>query len=145
MIRLSVVENTKFIEMFATVFSYIHVPSRSSVGRHFLNLVSNVRAKLKNILKGQSHLCTTADIWSTKYRSYMDVSVHWINAATLERESEMMGCFPFYGSHTFDKVAETLKSIQREFGTSERKIVTTVTDSGSDLKLSKNLGYAQQK
>ena len=75
----------------------------------------------------------TADIWSTKHRNYMGVFLHCINAATLEQESGMLGCFRFCGSHTFDKVAKKLDAIQREFGISERKIVATVTDNGSNF------------
>ena len=93
--------------------------------------------------KDQTHLCTTADIWSTKHRSYIEVSVHWINAATLERESGVMGCFRFYGSHT---LTEKLDAIQREYGKSKKKIVATVSDNGSNfLKAFKELVYAQQK
>ena len=75
-ILLSGMENKKFIEMFGTVSLSLYVSSRQSVVRHILDLASNVRAKLKNKLFGQSHLCTTADIWSTKHTSYMGVSVH---------------------------------------------------------------------
>ena len=63
----------------------------------------------------------------------MGVSVHWIDADTLLRQSGVLGCFRFQGSHTFDKVAEKLDAIQREFGISERKIVATVTDNGSNF------------
>ena len=70
-ISLSLMENKKFIKIFATVSLPLHEPSRRSVGKLILDLASNVRAKLKNKLQGQSHLCTTADIWSTKHRGYM--------------------------------------------------------------------------
>ena len=63
----------------------------------------------------------------------MGVSVHWINAKTLQRESGVLGCYRFIGSHTFDRVGEMLDTIQRDFGIKERKVVATVTDNASNF------------
>lgn len=35
--------------------------------------------KLKNTLEKVNYLCTTADVWSAKRRSFMGVTVHWID------------------------------------------------------------------
>ena len=133
MLPLSLVENTKFIDLFAKVCPSLNVPSRRTVGRHLLSAADTVKTQLKQTLHLQKHVCTTADIWSTKHRSYMGVSVHWINTLTLQRESGVLGCYRFIGNHTFDKVGEMLDTIQRDFGISETKIVATVTDNGSNF------------
>jgi len=56
-----------------------------------------------------------------------------INAVTLERKSGTLGCVRFTGCHTFDKIAEKLDDLRREFSICERKIVATVTDNGSNF------------
>ena len=79
MIPLLVVENKNFIEMLVTVSSTLHVLSRRSLGRNILDSASNVRTKLRNKLQGRSHVCTTADIWSTKHRSYIGTCLGTMN------------------------------------------------------------------
>ena len=67
------------------------------------------------------------------HRSYMGVSVHWINAKTSQRESGVLGCCWFVGSHTFDIIGGMLDTIQRDFGVKERKVVATVIDNASNF------------
>jgi len=43
--------------------------------------------KLKTTLEKVKYLCTTADVWSAKRRSFMDVTVQWIDEDSLERKS----------------------------------------------------------
>ena len=133
MLPLSIVENAKFIGLFSKVCPTLSVPSRTTLSRQIFNVTSTVKAQLKEILHAQDYLCTTADIRSNKHRSYMGVSVHWINAKTLQRESGVLGCYRFIGSHTFDRVGEMLDTIQRDFGIKERKVVATVTENASNF------------
>lgn len=63
---------------FTGVYPELTVPSRRSVGRHISELATNVHTTLKEKLAAQDYLCTTADIWSTKHRSFMGITVHWV-------------------------------------------------------------------
>ncbi|RXG71012.1 hypothetical protein Avbf_02246 [Armadillidium vulgare] len=121
------------------VYPTLALMSRRSLGRHIFQKVDEVHAKIKTDLSQQAFLCTTADVWSTKHRSFMGVTVHWINESTIERQSATLACSRFKGAHTYTKVAEILSSIHRKFVISRSTIIATVTDNGANFaKFSKN-------
>ncbi|KAH6929934.1 hypothetical protein HPB50_007001 [Hyalomma asiaticum] len=68
-------------------------------------MTSYVRAQLS----AQNYVATTADVWSTPHRSFMGVTVHWIDADSLCRKSLALACRRFPGSHTYDR----LNSVQK--------------------------------
>lgn len=88
--------------------------------------------RLKDLFKSVDYLCATADIWSTKHKSYMGVTVHWIDSKTLERKSNVLCCRRFESPHTADRIALLLNSVYKEFGI-EDKILVTVTDNASNF------------
>ena len=77
-------------------------------------------------VKDQLHVCTTVDVWSTKARSFLGVTVHWIDKVMLSRESAALACRRFKGSHTYDRIAELLDEIHNDFGLTHDKIQTMV-------------------
>ncbi|KAL7641882.1 UNVERIFIED_CONTAM: hypothetical protein RMT77_007756 [Armadillidium vulgare] len=107
--------------------------SRRSLGRHIFQKADEVYAKIKTDLSQQGFLCTTADVWSTKHRSFMGVTVHWINESTIDRQSATLACSRFKGAHTYTKVAEILSSMHRKFVISRSTIIATVTDNGANF------------
>ena len=52
--------------------------SRRTLGRLIKHKVNDVKTILKTKLKNK-FVCTTADIWSTTSRSFMGITVHWVN------------------------------------------------------------------
>ncbi|RXG71992.1 hypothetical protein Avbf_02575 [Armadillidium vulgare] len=135
---------------------YIHLAiecqeTGSSLGRHIFSEADEVYAKIKTDLSQQAFLCTTADVWSTKHRSFMGVTVHWsilvplqrkigienfvhrINESTIKRQIATLACSRFKGAHTYTKVAEILCSIHRKFVISRPTIIATVTDNGANF------------
>lgn len=50
----------------------------------------NLKDKLTNIISEQQWVCVTADIWSTKARSFMGMTCHWLNAQSLDRSSSTL-------------------------------------------------------
>lgn len=87
-----------------------------------------------------SFFCTTVDIWSSKSRSFLGVTCHWVGD-NLDRKSATIACRRLSGAHTYDKVAEMLENIHMAFGLSSNKLVATVTDNGSNfVKAFKTLG-----
>lgn len=115
--------------------------------------------KLKNLLESdpKPNLCTTADVWSTKHKSFMGVTAHWVNFIflfyylhntftiyydififqidenTLTRSSCVLVCRRFCGSHTYEKIAELLHEVLCEFSIEREQLVSTVTDNGSNF------------
>lgn len=98
------------------------------------------KKKIKIELNTVRFVCSTADIWSSSKRSYLGVTVHWIESETFERKSETferksaaIACRRFKGAHTYDKVAEMIADIHSDHDLKLTKIVKTVTDNGSNM------------
>jgi len=89
-----------------------------------------MRSKLKDELANTNFVCTTADVWSSSHRSFLGVTVHWVNL-NLVRESAALACRRFISSHTYDKIAAHLVDIHSTFDLCD-KIRLTVTDNGSN-------------
>lgn len=54
-------------------------PSRSAVTRGLVERYDAMVTSLKTNLASIEHLSTTADIWSTKHRSFLGMTIHWVS------------------------------------------------------------------
>lgn len=54
--------------------------SRRTLGRRILENYMFISEKLKNLFESDPRpsLCKTANIWSTKHKSFMGVTAHWV-------------------------------------------------------------------
>lgn len=137
---LSTVEDPDFRNLFTKMDFGVSIMSRRTLGRKLDDMYLDINSKVKETIKFQNYVCTTADIWSSKSRSFMGVTAHWIDEH-LERQSAALACRRLKGSHTYDKTAETLFDINSEFGLSCNQIISTVTDNGSNfVKAFKDFG-----
>lgn len=57
----------------------IEVMSRRTIGRKISTNYSKLKNDLREKLKSVKYVCTTADIWSTKHRSFMGITAHWVS------------------------------------------------------------------
>jgi hypothetical protein len=76
--------------------------------------------------------CLTADIWSKFHRSFLGVTIHWLNKE-LVRESAVLTVQRFKGLHDFEKITEMLLQIFAKFRLDKEKISCIVTDNGSNF------------
>ena len=53
--------------------------------------------------KTVSHVSTTADIWSSRQRSFLGVTCHWIDTDHLVRRSAALALRRFKGKHNYEK------------------------------------------
>lgn len=88
--------------------------------------------EVKELIKDTEFVCSTADIWSINHKSFMGVTLHWINPKTLKRESVALSCRRFISPHTFDRIAAHLKEINDEYGIT-KKLVATCTDNARNF------------
>ena len=130
---LSIAEQPEFKELVTGLNSDATVMARRTLGRRIGDAVENRMKAIKEELSEQRFVCTTADVWSTKHRSYMGVTCHWIDASTFERRSVALACRRFVGSHTCDGVAQLIYVIHNELGLTHDKIVATISDNGSNF------------
>lgn len=64
--------------MFADLNPTAEVPSRRTLSRLVETSATEMMVKITNRLNSLPYICTTADIWSTKHRSFMGVTAHWV-------------------------------------------------------------------
>ena len=94
----------------------------------FVQRTSDLKTKLREL----QVVCTTADCWSSRHRSFLGITVHWIEPDTLDRKGACLAVRQLTGSHTYAVLAQKMESINDEFGL-QNKICYTVTDSGSNF------------
>lgn len=88
---------------------------------------------LSKILEHVPFVCEAVDIWSTKRRSFMGMSLHYVDPNTLERKSFALSCAEFESPHNNERIAEHLQLIHSQYGLMREKIVATVTDNASNF------------
>lgn len=66
------------------------------------------------------------------FRSYLGITVHWIEEGSLERKSNLLSIKRLTGSHTYDILAKSLESVYNLF-TINNKIFYKTTDNGSNF------------
>ncbi len=90
------------------------------------------KRQLIDKLKTVDSVCTTADGWTSRRRSFLGVTVHWLDPESLERKGGCLAIRQLSGRHTYDILAKTLESINTEFDIAH-KTCYTVTDSGANF------------
>lgn len=130
MTPLNIVDNPSFVSLFEGMG--VTVMHRTTAVKRINALVAEHITQVRNDLSLAAYVCTTADVWSTKQRSFFGVTAHWIND-TYERCSVALACRRFNGSHTYDKVSEMLEDIHSQFNLDLDKLVATVSDNGSNF------------
>ncbi|KYN00540.1 hypothetical protein ALC62_08684 [Cyphomyrmex costatus] len=135
MIPLKVVEDPffkEFLDLFNISTFGLRITSRRLLTREFDNLYDKINSTIREKIEKIDFVCTTADIWSTKKRSFLGVTAHWINDS-LERESVTLACRRFYSPHTYIRIAELINEINHNFNIDCKKITATITDNGSNF------------
>lgn len=89
-------------------------------------------AWLQTIFSEQKWICLTADIWSSKNRSFLGVSGHFMDE-NLDRQSYVLSCKYFPAPHNYQTISEFFQLVYSRFGINSRSIVATVTDNGRNF------------
>lgn len=135
MIPLRVVEDPYFSKIFTdskiSEMGLILI-SRRTLGRRIEKYYETQVAKIKSELEELPYVCTTIDIWSSKKRSFIGVTAHWITNDLL-RVSVALACRRFRGVHSYDRLSDIIQEINSEFGLNTNKIVASVSHSDSNF------------
>lgn len=83
-------------------------------------------------LAEQKYYCITADIWSGRNRSFLGMTIHWINP-NFERQSRILALKRFTGTHDSEAITEKMLGVLETFGITKEKITSTVTDNASNF------------
>ncbi len=141
---LSIVERAEFKELFKQVLPSRHVMSRKTLVRMLEDQYISMKTDMCKVLSEQEFVATTTDAWSKNHKSYLGVTVHWIDSDTLTISSGALACRRIKGRHTYDTLAEMLESVHMEFSI-QNKVVLTTTDNGSNFVKAFSVFAAEEK
>ena len=66
------------------------------------------------------HKCL-ADYWSAHHRSFLGITVHWIDENSFKRHHTVLCYKELSGAHTFDVLADTMQQFHRAFDIESNK------------------------
>lgn len=92
-----------------------------------------IKTNLKTKIAEAKYVCTTADIWTNKSRSFLGVTIHFFDN-NLERKSYLLAFRRIMGRHTHSALGEILLGVHKEFDIKRKIITHVVTDGGSNFK-----------
>lgn len=108
-----------------------NVPSRRKLTRDIAQLGEEAKGAMSNLLANVSYVATTADSWSAHNRSFLGMTVHWIDPASLKREKAVLGIKEIVVQQRGTYLARAMMDLHQEFGLSN-KVVSTTTDNGKN-------------
>ncbi|KAK1883288.1 putative AC transposase [Dissostichus eleginoides] len=133
MLPISTVDSESFrriVEKIPTK-SGVKLPQRKSFAGYLEREYDIMDANLKATLGEVDFVSTTADIWTVNNKSFMGVTIHWINS-TLQRKKAALACKRIRGRHTYDVIGAEIEEIHSSYGL-HGKVVATVTDNASNF------------
>lgn len=133
MLPISTVDSESFrriIEKIPTKHG-VKLPQRKSFAAYLEREYDIMDTNLKAALRDVDFVSTTADIWTVNNKSFMGVTVHWINS-TLQRNKAAVACKRIRGRHTYDVIGAEIEEIHSSYGL-HGKVVATVTDNASNF------------
>ena len=136
MLPLSTVESPAFRKLVCRLLSSsvqsVELPNRKSISLYLQNAYELMVKKIMEVLEGVSQVSTTVDIWTAHHKSYLGMTIHWIEQKSLKRRKAAISCIRIIGRHTYHVIAAKIEEVHRNFGLIG-KISATVTDNGSNF------------
>lgn len=132
MMPFTLLECKPFRKFLYLLNEHYSLPCRPTVMKLISNDVLEMKEQLKLQIQNANFVCTTADIWSTKTRSFFGYTCHWVDK-DLKRKSVALACRRFAGTHNYIKINEILNQIHTEYDLNNSNIIATVTDNGSNF------------
>ena len=75
---------------------------------------------------------STVDVWTAHHRSYLGMTVHWIDPHTLKHCKAAIACVRIMGHHTYDILACKIEQIHASYSLTG-KVCAIITDNGSNF------------
>ncbi|XP_039304999.1 uncharacterized protein LOC113005993 isoform X2 [Solenopsis invicta] len=130
---LSTIDSPAFINFLRIgVSSHIRIMCRKTLKEKLCQTYLEMKSTLEKKLTEIEIVATTADLWSKAKKSYLGITIHWINPDTLSRQSAALACRRLKGRHTYDILADAIYSIFLEYHI-QNKICCMTTDNGSNF------------
>ncbi|XP_062534372.1 uncharacterized protein LOC134203535 [Armigeres subalbatus] len=108
------------------------VGCRQSLTKRMDDRFQEMLEKMKKQLLSVKYVATTADCWTKFRRSYLGMTLHWIDEDTTERKSAALALKRIKGRHTADVLAAAIFGIHVSFELLS-KVRRCTTDSAANL------------
>lgn len=109
-------DNEEHRALWAYACPQFKVPSRRKMGRDIKALGDQAKTDLTDLLAKQEFVATTADSWSASNRSFLGMTVTWLDKVTLKRHSAVLGIKEIRVSQTGVFLAELISELHSDFG-----------------------------
>ena len=127
---IAIVERSGFQKFCARFLPHVSLPSRRTLTRQVSDAYKTSKQEMIAELQNVKHVSCTADLWSSHNRSFIGMTVHYINPLNVERVSHTLLCRRFENSHTGEVIAKTVAVVLKEFQIVD-KMVDIVTDNAA--------------
>ncbi|KAJ6648110.1 hypothetical protein Bhyg_03335 [Pseudolycoriella hygida] len=131
----SIVQSESFKEMVLSDKSKkLNIMSRDKLSLMLIrehNLLSNGQIDCYSKI---DFFCLTADLWSSRRRAFLGITIHWICPNSYSRQKNSLACRRVTGVHSSDVLARHIYEIIQFFKIPIRKILKIVTDGCTNFK-----------
>jgi len=108
------------------------VGCRQSFRKRLIKRVETMKKNLKKELGWAPYVACFADCWSKFRRSFLGVTVTWLDRKTMESKIASLALKRLKHRHTYDVLAKEMHQIQEDFHISGKTVKCT-TDSASNF------------
>ena len=129
---VSVVESNSFKRLIKFCSPNLRVMSRPSMMKLIDSTFNELKQNFISVIRKGTFFCATANIWSTKHRSFFGYTCHWLYN-DFERKSISLACKRFSGTHSFDAISRMIHIIHEEYGLNTNNLIATTTDNASNF------------
>lgn len=127
------VNKRSFLDLIHTIDPNVSMPKKAKLIQTLIEKVDLIRERLIAIFKERSHVCTTADVWSCRGRSFLGVSVHFIDSKLIERKSYILAFESILEKQDYRYIGGLIQKVHERYGLDVNQIQFTVTDGGSNM------------
>lgn len=131
-LAFDIVEKPAFQHLLKVLDSKVDLPKKTAVMSLLINQDLKIRQNLKVILEKQDYVCTTCDVWSYRCRSFLGMSVHFVDKDSLQRKYYILAFRIMKKNQDFDYIGRILYAVHKAYGI-ENKIRFTVTDGENNI------------
>ena len=143
MLPLRVVELDAFKVIIQNGYPGKTVPGRTALDNRIRDTYSEMKITLLETLQKVKYVSTTADCWSANKKSYLGMTVHWLEVPSMIRRQALLVCRRLKGSHTHDVLAAAMDTVHCEFAIQDKVTFCTTDNASNFVKAFNIFGQAQ--
>lgn len=130
---ISTCEKPSFKKLITGLTNDHFVPDRRVINKELVNKYNCYVKDLIGKITKQKYICLTTDIRSSLNKSYLGMTIHYIEENTYQRFSYAIACRRIEGSHDYTNIAKCISDILTSYIIDITKISHTLTDNATNF------------